>query len=268
MVPLPSQALPTKIAECHPIVRKIMPKVVQVHAQTPYGTNGARLQYIQCMGLVINATAGFVITARSFIPSTMCNLRIVFADSIEVPATKVYDHALGFTVVRYDTSLIKGSIGSVTFSTRVPKAQDKMTIFGPEINGSGPCPMETTVTSIGPLTGEHGCDHFYHPINMEVLHFKKETCGGAGVLLDDDGDVQGLWLPFNVAKIKWVGVQLSWLMPAFEMLQNGTLPPECRMLDVELGTVHKNDVQVFGVSEGIALLSNLSCFHSYILKKQ
>jgi len=43
-------------------------------------------------------------------------------------------------------------------------------------------------------------------------------------------------------------------VPAFEKLQKGTLPPECRMLDVELEAVHKNGIQIFGVPEGIALL--------------
>ena len=256
--PLPSQALPTKpMAERYPIVRKIVSSIVQVHARTPYKTNGAYNEDMSCAGFVINANEGFVITARSFMPSTMCILHIVFADSIEVPATKVYEHALGFAVIRYDTSLIEGSIGSVTFNPKVPKAQDKMTIYGPDINGSGPYPMETTVTSIGPLTGDYKCERFYHPINMDVLHLKADDArfGGAGVLLDEDGDLQGLWLPFYITDngIKWVGVQLSLLLPTFEKLQKGILPPECRMLDVELETVHKNDVQVFGVSEGIAL---------------
>lgn len=50
-----------------------------------------------------------------------------------------------------------------------------------------------------------------------------------------------------------MGVQLSLLLPAFEKLQKGTLPPECRMLDVELEAVYKIDIQVFSVSEGTAL---------------
>lgn len=119
----------------------------------------------------------------------MCILNIIFADSIEVPAIKVYDHALGFIVIRYNISLVEGSIGSVTFSLKVPKAQDKITIYGPDINSSGPCPMETTVTSIGPLTGDYKCRHFYYPINVDVLHFEKGKFGGAGVLLDKDGDL-------------------------------------------------------------------------------
>ena len=139
--------------------------------------------------------------------------------TVEVPATKVSDHALGFTVIQYDTSLVQGSIASVTFSARVPKAQDKILLYGPRINGFGPGAKITTVTSIGPPTGDYKCEHFYYPINVDLLHF-------------EDKEV---------------------LLPAFEMLQKGFLPPECRMLDAELETVQKIDVPVFGVPEGTAL---------------
>lgn len=251
---LPTQTLPTKpIAECYPVVHKISSNMVMVLAWTPYTTDGACTEYLECGGLVINANRGFVVTARSFMPSTMCTLRIRFADSIEVPATKMQDDALGFTVVQYDTSLVQGQMERVTFSEREPKAQDKMTIYGPIIDGSGsgPVPTETTVSSIGPLTGYYDCRQFYHPINVDVLHFPKAKFGGAGVLLDEHGDLQGLWLPFFINHMtKWVGVQLSLLLPAFEKLQRGTLPPECRMLDVELELVHGHEVQAFGVSAG------------------
>ena len=224
--------------------------MVYVHARTPYKTDGTRSQDVKYMGLVINASEGFVITAQSFIPLKLCILRLVFADSIEVPAKRVYDHALGFTVIQYDTSLIKGSIGRVSLSQKVPKVQDKITIYGPEIDGSGPYPTEVTVKCIGPMTGDYECYEYYHPINVDVLHLEEQTLRDTGVLLDENGDLQGLWLPFHVDDDKWAGVPLSLLLPVFDKLQQGLVPPECRMLDVELEAIHKDDVQVFGVPEG------------------
>ena len=246
----PPQVLPEGQKTEFPIVQKITPNVVYVHARTPYQTDGTRSQDVKYMGLVINASKGLVITARSFIPSTLCILRVYFADSIEVPAKRVYDHALGFTVIQYDTSLIKGSIGSVSLSQKVPKVQDKITIYGPEIDGSGPFPTKATVKCIRPMTGDYECERYYHPINVDVLHLEEQTFGGTGVLLDENGDLQGLWLPFHVDGDKWAGVPLSLLMPVFHKLQQGIVPSECRMLDVELEAVHKDDVKAFGVPEG------------------
>ena len=55
------------------------------------------------------------------------------------------------------------------------------------------------MTSIGPLTGDYGCGEFYHPINVDMLHFQTNHLDGAGVLLDEEGDLQSLWLPFLLA---------------------------------------------------------------------
>ena len=251
--PLVSQTLPNKtMAERYPIMHKIWSNMVEVDVRTPYKTSGAFKTALRCMGFVINANTGFVITARSFMPSNLCILHIIFADLFEIPAKKLYDHALGFTVIQYDTSPVKGSIASVTFVPRMPKVQDMMTIYGPRTNGSGPCPKEAKVTRIGPLTDHYDFLKYYHPINVDVLHFEDDQSGGAGVLLDQNGDLQGLWLPFCLDNIKWVGIPISLLLPAFDALQKGILPPDCRMLDVELEAVHKNDVHVFGVPEGIA----------------
>ena len=196
-----------------------------------------------------------MVIPRSFNPSDLCDLSVVFRDSIELPARMVYEHALGFAVIQYNTSLVQGPIGSVTFSKRELMVGDKTTIYGLNQDGSGPCAINTAVTSIGPLTGEYEPELSYQPINVDLLHLDKNSICAAGVLLDDDGDVEALWLPFLTVPFEThVGVQISLLMPAFEKLQQGILPRECRMLEVELVKVPKSDVQVFGVSKGMTLL--------------
>ena len=47
-----------------------------------------------------------------------------------------------------------------------------------------------------PMTGDYECESIYHPLNVEVLHFDNGTLDGASVLLDENRDFQGLWLPF------------------------------------------------------------------------
>ena len=249
--PEPCQTLPTNlIAAQFPILRKVSSSLVTVYVQKSHPTHGVSGIDNSVMGLVINPTVGFVVTSRSLIPSTMCNLRIIFAGSVEVPAKKVCDHALGFTVLQYDTSLIQGSMREITFSTEDLKAQDKGTIWGPLID-KAPCPLDGTVQAVGPLIEYSNNVEFYHPLNVDVLHIKAKA-GGAGVLLDTNGNIQGLWLPFHIGnrRNKWVGIQPSLLMPVFDVLRKGNIPPECRMLDVELGTILKNDAQAYGISRG------------------
>ena len=250
--PLTRQILRTKpIADESPIIERAKSVHVTVHARTPYLTNGAWRSYMRCAGFVINPDVGYVVTARCFMPSTMCNLQVVMADSIELPAVKIYDHNLGFTIIKYDPSLLEGRIGAMTFNLKEPKVQDKLILFGPEGSG-GPCLIEVTVQSIGPFLPEYSGRYFYNPINVDIMHMKEEGLGGTGVLLDSNGDVRGLWLPFLKGKVfGWKGVQLSLLWPAFESLLGGSLPPECRMLDMAFEVLCKNDARVFGVSQGI-----------------
>jgi len=60
---------------------------------------------------------------------------------------------------------------------------------------------------------------------MDMLHLKKETVFDTGVLLDDDRDVEALWLPYLIILgTAYVGVQVFLLVPAFERLQQGSFP--------------------------------------------
>lgn len=120
-------------------MRKIVTYLVQVRTRIPYETSGAPHEKRTFLGLVISANAGFKVIPRSFNPSDLCDLSVVFRDSVELPARMVYEHALGFAVIQYDTSLVRGPTRGVTFSKRELKVEDKTTIYGLNRDGSGPC---------------------------------------------------------------------------------------------------------------------------------
>jgi len=80
-------------------VRKIVINLVQVRTRIPYETSSAPHEKRTFLGLVISADAGFIVIPRSFNPSDLYNLSVVFRDSVELPARMVYEHALGFTVI-------------------------------------------------------------------------------------------------------------------------------------------------------------------------
>ena len=177
---------------------------------------------------------------------------MIFQGTVECPARKVYEHALGFAVVQYNALHIEGAVKSATFSQKILDADDKTTIYG--LADLEPCAIETTVMKTGPLTGSYIPQQFYQPLNVDVLHLKTEQSCGSGILVDDEGAVQGLWLPFMThPRCQYVGVPVSLFMREIETLQQGLLPEVCRMLDIELGKVPKIEARVFGVSEGRAL---------------
>ena len=255
MTPLVRRILPSdSVNESH-AAEKSSPKpyTVKLKAMMPRRINGASAEKKSYLRIVINETVDFVLISQTAVPFSMCVLSIIFDDSIELPATKVYEDASGFAVTKYNLALIRGPITCVTFNKREFKVGDKTTIYGLSRTKTESCAVESIVANIQSLKNTYDLGYFYSPLHMEVLHFGRRNNCSAGVLLDDSGKVEGLWLPFLLDEddMTYVGVPLSNLMPALEKLQQGSLSSESRLLDVLLERVCKNDVTPFGVPGGM-----------------
>lgn len=75
----------------------------------------------------------------------------------------------GFTSASTDdTSLVKGLTGSVTFSTRELKVEDKTAIYGLKQDGLGPCALNSA-------------------INVDVLHLARDS------IYDDTNESRNFW---------------------------------------------------------------------------
>lgn len=240
---------------------KALASAVQVHVRNPDRVNGAWAEEDKLLGLVINADHGFVIVPRSFCPTDMCEVTITFlGDSDDIDAKIVYEHALGFVVVQYDTSGTEGRVKNATFSQRKLKTADETRIFA--FNGAGPgvCTTKSAVAAIGSFEIAYGPERFYQPINTEVLHLETGVTCRAGMLLDDKGDIDGLWMTFfGFESISQVGVPASSLMPELECLQQGELPKECRMLDVKLTKGDRSDLRAVNISAGMRYAFFVCC---------
>ncbi len=246
--------LPTiPAAELYSISRSVLYTVL-VRATTQSRVNGASASTVIFLSIVINETEGFLIVPQSVVPSSMCSLTIIFENSVELPAIKIFESSSGWAVAKYDPDLIEGSIERAIFSDIKFEAGDRITIYGLGRFGGNPCAVNSTVTHIQPLETDYHSNVFHHPIHLEVLHLEHRKSCSSGVLLDDTGKVVGLWLPFftnDSWSCSYVGVPISFSMPALEELQRGVLPQEPRLLDVLLERVSKNDATAFGVSEGM-----------------
>lgn len=221
MAPLVKRSLPTiPAAELYSINRPV-PYTVRVKATTQRRVNGAPEGTVTFLSIVVNEIKGWVIIPQALVPSSMCSLTIIFEDSVELPATKVFEDISGWAVAQYDPDLIEGSIERAIFSDIELKAGDKTTIYGIGRFGGTPCAVDSTVTHIQPLEIDYNPNVFHHPIHLEVLHLEQRKSCDSGVLLDDTGKVVGLWLPFflnDAWSVSHVGVLVSLLKPALEGL--------------------------------------------------
>ena len=226
-----------------------IPYAVRVVAMMPQKINGAPGNRMDFLGIIMNKIEGFVIIPQAIVPSTMCSLQIVFGESVEIPAIKRYQSALGFAVAQYDPELIKGTTYAAVLSDKGLGVDDTTTIYGLHCDLQRRRAVKATVKNIEPLLSAPQMPLFHHPVHVEVLHLEERSGCGFGLLMDDDGKLEGLWVPFNLdGGVEYVGMPLAALRPDFEQLQQGRLPKEPRLLNVLLDKICKNDA--FGVKEG------------------
>ena len=258
MVPLAKRFLP-KISTAEPrSVNVPAPYTVRVKATTQRRINGAPRGTRTFLSIVINEIEGFVMIPQAWAPSTLSSLAVVFEESIELPATKVYESTSGWAVAKYDPGLIQGAIERATFNNVEYHPGDKIIIHALSGGRRTPCAIHTTVRYVEPLTNEYHSDVFYHPVHMELLHLQHSTSCTPGVLLNDTGQVVALWLPFlqrDDGLPTFAGVPISLLGSELDQLQRGTLPQERRILNVLLERVSSNDAAAFGVHEGMEIIA-------------
>lgn len=258
VAPLVKRFLPRIAEPCS--VNRPVPYTVRVRVTTQSQVNGAPAGTKIFLSPVINEMLGWIVVPQALAPSSLCSLVVIFEESIELPATKVFVSTSGYAIAQYDPALIQGAIERATFSNVEYQAGDEITIYALSEDRGTPCALDTAVRYVEPLCNDYDPEAFHHPVHVEVLHLHKSTSFTSGVLLDNTGKVVALWLPFiqsgNDSPI-YVGVPISLLGPEIDQLQRGSLPQEFKLLDVLLERVSKNEVTAFGVPEGMRAI-NLS----------
>lgn len=249
----PAKRFLPKIAETCSVNRPV-PYTVRVRVTTQSQVNGAPAGTNIFLSPVINEMLGWIVVPQALAPSSLCSLVVIFEQSIELPATKVFVSTSGYAIAQYDPALIEGAIERATFSNVEYQAGDEITIYALSSGRGAPCALDTAVRYVEPLQNNYDSDAFHHPVHVEVLHLHQHESFTSGVLLDTTGKVVALWLPFiqsgDDSQI-YVGVPISLLGPEIDQLQQGYLPQEFRLLDVLLERVSKNDVTALGVPEGM-----------------
>lgn len=223
---------------------------VRMTATIPEDINGAPGHSRTFLGVIINKEAGFVLIPQAIVPSSLCCLRAIFEDSVDLPAAKVFESALGYAVAQYDPELIKGETHAANLSQNELQTHDTTTIYGLNRELGSPCTAKATVRNIEPLPVSCHWPDFHHPVHAEVLYFEESSNCSFGVLLNDAGEMEGLWVPFNLRyDITYFGMSFGTLRPDLELLQQGSLPKEPKLLDALLNQVSKHEVTAFGVPE-------------------
>ncbi|RMJ15913.1 hypothetical protein CDV36_004395 [Fusarium kuroshium] len=236
----------------HRAVADVVRSFVFVNYSTALLLDGQSLHDKGGMGLVIDADKGLVLVARNIVPTKFCDIQLTFADSVLIPGKLVFLHPSHYyAVIKYDPSLVDAPVRSAKLSTE-QISQGASTLFVGH-NGNGEMVYSsTTVTRVMPLERTPPNPPKCRPINLDRIDVDSRLSAQctSGVLMTEEGDIQGIWLVYERDDDEETSFGLGSLalLPVITKLVQGTIP-KLRSLPVELEAITMMEARVMGVSE-------------------
>jgi pro-apoptotic serine protease NMA111 len=242
----------------HPAATDIVRSFVRITCNMPVKLDGFPRARKIGFGLVIDADKGLVVVSRAIVPYDLCDVSITVAESIIVEGKVIFLHPLqNYAIIQYDPSLVDAPVKSARLSEKSLK-QGASTIFLGFNQNLRVVVAKTTVTDITTVAiPANSAAPRYRAINVDAITVDTSLSGqcGSGVLVNEDGTVEALWLTYlgershNNRDIEYhLGLATPSLLPVLKQIQSG-LVPKLRMLNVELHTVQMSQARIMGVSE-------------------
>ncbi|HWG77158.1 MAG TPA: trypsin-like peptidase domain-containing protein [Steroidobacteraceae bacterium] len=193
--PQPATALLPRVED--PRAAPIAPSLVYVTFNMPYTVSGVTERYYHGTGLIVDTQRGLIVTDRDTVPESLGDVRLTFADTIEIPGKVVYIHPLhNLAVIQYDPRLIGATpVKAAQFDTTPLKAGQTINVVGLDSNGQLRA-RTTTVSDVAPMDLPLSRTVRFRESNLDVASLVNPPEDVVGVLSGDDGRVRGLWASF------------------------------------------------------------------------
>jgi S1-C subfamily serine protease len=247
------------MSSTYPEAVDIVRSFVRVHVSMPIKLDGFPKMNKQGHGLVVDAEQGLVLVSRAILPYDLCDIALIIADSIFIDAKVVFMHPLqNYAIIKYDPSLVNAPVKTPRFATEFIKKGAETIFFGLNQNFR-PVVAKTTVTDITTVAiPASAITPRYRATNFDAITVETNQAShsGSGVLVDEDGTVQALWLSYLGERTSHSGKDVEYhlglatpnLLPVLDQIKSGKTP-KLRILNVEFQTVQMSQARVMGVSE-------------------
>jgi pro-apoptotic serine protease NMA111 len=176
---------------------RLAPSLVAMSFDMPYALSGITERNYHGTGLIIDAEKGLIITDRNTVPVSLGDVRLTFAETLEIPGEVVYIHPLhNLAVVHYDPKLIGTTpVQAAQLSTHGLRANEGIDVVGLDANGELKS-RSTAVAGIDPLLLPLSRSVGFRDDNLEAATLVNPPDDIVGVLSDPSGEVRGLWASF------------------------------------------------------------------------
>jgi S1-C subfamily serine protease len=180
-----------------PIVNKVAPSLVLVNFDMPYSVSGITERNYYGTGLVVDAQRGLVIVDRNTVPTSLGDVRLTFAGTIEVPGRVEYVHPLhNLAVVSYDPKLIGATpVRAATLRPTELQSGDEVWAVGMRPDGKVQS-RSAIVASVDPVAFPLSRTLQFRDANLETISLVNGPTDYDGVLTNKNGEVLASWASF------------------------------------------------------------------------
>lgn len=278
--PVPRSATFVQLRGVPPAIADIARCIVKVECFAPQCLNGSNYVPRPSVGVVIDAENGVVFVSRATVPHALCDISITVADSIIVEGEVLFSHPLHhYSLVKYDPRLVVAPLQSVKLSPAAVEQGTSLHFVGFKDNNiGGPMCTLTTVTDVCNLQLVANSERpKLRAINSETVKVDTglaDDCG-SGILINDDGVVQALWLTslhfYDGRDVyRYYGLATSTILPVISRVWKGEVP-KLRILSVEFEAITMSQARDMKVSEewiNRVEVANPSCHQLFKVKKR
>jgi pro-apoptotic serine protease NMA111 len=181
-----------------PVENHLAPSLVGVTFDMPYAPlSGVSERSYHGTGLIIDAERGLIITDRNTVPVSLGDVRLTFADTLEIPGEVIYIHPLhNLAVIHYDPKLIGATaVRAAVLASEELKPGESVNVVGLDTNGDLQA-RSTSIATVDPLVLPLSRSVGFRDSNLEVATLLNPPDDVVGVLADSAGRVRGLWASF------------------------------------------------------------------------
>lgn len=242
--------------ECSSLSRSF----VQVRTFTPVPLDSFPNKQQLGHGVVVDATNGYVLVSRRNVGHDLCDILIVFAESVDIPGKVVFLHPTqNYAIVKYDPSLITADVKTPKFSNKALKRGEKslfigynynMRIVTEDIKVSGVSSLNIPPAVYAPR---------YRGTNLQciLLDSKLSQECNTGILCDSDGTLRAFWLTFlgessrdlTADKTYRMGLDVTDVKEVLDLLHKNEVPKHLNTVDAEFTSMSILQGRTRGVSQ-------------------
>ncbi|KAF9382125.1 hypothetical protein CPC16_009509 [Podila verticillata] len=233
----------------------IMPSFVAIDFHLPFLVDGMKATQFYGTGLVVSTNPPLIVCDRDTIPISIGDIFITFANSVIIPGRLVYLHPhYNFVVLTYDSALLAATpVKPAKFSYQPLTQGDECWLVGVGTDQS-PVIKKTTVSNVGNIGTRECSPPRWRAMNVEGIKIDDPVGTQGGVLCDQDGNVQALWVNYSSQDEKgsditfMSGLDVSAVKTVIEPFMRGEYP-KLRSLEVEFWTMRIAAARSLGLTD-------------------